>query len=168
MMSAHGVPKKPAGNSFGMVPGITTASAGTRPRVTRGSASVTSTIGVEAVSTTPAPITAPGSIQMPSTSTAREPTKQSSSTITGRLCGGSSTPPMPTPPERCTRLPTWAQEPTVAHVSTIVPSPTRAPTFTYEGIKMTPGSRKLPYRATAGGTTRTCARSSPCLSGTLS
>ena len=39
----------------------------------------------------------------PSTSTARDPTKQSSSTITGRLCGGSSTPPIPTPPERCTR-----------------------------------------------------------------
>ena len=47
--------------------------------------------------------------------------KQSSSMIVGAACSGSSTPPMPTPPERCTRLPICAQLPTVAHVSTIVP-----------------------------------------------
>jgi hypothetical protein len=37
---------------------------------------------------------------------------------------GSSTPPMPTPPDRCTFLPICAHEPTVAQVSTIVPSST--------------------------------------------
>ena len=43
--------------------------------------------------------------------------------ITGAACGGSSTPPMPTPPERWTLAPTWAHEPTVAHVSTMVLAP---------------------------------------------
>src|SRR5204863_9438365 len=124
---------------LGMEPGITPGPGGMCPREVGGLAPGTSTIGVETVSTTPAPITAPVSIQTPSTSTAREPTKQSSSTITGRLCGGSSTPPMPTPPDRCTRLPICAHEPTVAQVSTIVPSPTRAPTFTYDGMRITPG-----------------------------
>ncbi len=47
--------------------------------------------------------------------------KQLSSMIVGFACSGSSTPPMPTPPDRCTFLPICAQEPTVAHVSTIVP-----------------------------------------------
>ena len=50
--------------------------------------------------------------------------KQLSSMITGFACTGSSTPPMPTPPERCTFLPICAQEPTVAQVSTIAPSST--------------------------------------------
>ena len=36
MISAHGVPNSPAGNCFGIVPGITTARAGTRPRVITG------------------------------------------------------------------------------------------------------------------------------------
>ena len=54
----------------------------------------------------------------------RDPMKASSSTITGTAFGGSSTPPMPTPPDRCTFLPIWAHEPTVAQVSTIVPSST--------------------------------------------
>ena len=53
-----------------------------------------------------------------------EPMKQLSSMMTGAACTGSSTPPMPTPPDRWTCLPIWAQEPTVAHVSTIVPVPT--------------------------------------------
>ena len=53
-----------------------------------------------------------------------------SSTITGLACGGSSTPPIPTPPERCTSAPIWAHEPTVAQVSTIVRGPTQAPMFT--------------------------------------
>ena len=47
--------------------------------------------------------------------------KQSSSMITGSACSGSSTPPMPAPPEMCTFLPIWAQLPTVAQVSTMVP-----------------------------------------------
>ena len=44
--------------------------------------------------------------------------------------GGSSTPPMPTPPARCTSAPICAPEPTVAHVSTIVRGPTHAPMLT--------------------------------------
>ena len=50
--------------------------------------------------------------------------KQSSSMITGSACSGSSTPPMPTPPEMCTRLPICAQEPTVDQVSIMVLSST--------------------------------------------
>ena len=50
--------------------------------------------------------------------------KQLSSMITGPAWTGSSTPPMPTPPDRCTFAPIWAQEPTVAQVSTMVPRPT--------------------------------------------
>ncbi len=51
----------------------------------------------------------------------RDPTIASSSTTTGTAFGGSSTPPIPTPPERWTFFPIWAPEPTVAQVSTIVP-----------------------------------------------
>ena len=61
-----------------------------------------------------------------------------SSTMTGRAPGGSSTPPMPTPPARWTPAPIWAPEPTVAQVSTIVSGPTQAPMFTYDGIRITP------------------------------
>ncbi len=50
--------------------------------------------------------------------------KQLSSMIVGLAWMGSSTPPMPTPPDRCTFLPICAHDPTVAHVSTIVPSST--------------------------------------------
>ena len=50
--------------------------------------------------------------------------KQSSSMITGSAWSGSSTPPMPTPPDKWTLRPIWAQEPTVVQVSTIVPEPT--------------------------------------------
>ena len=57
----------------------------------------------------------------PSTTSLRAPMKQSSSMITGSACSGSSTPPMPTPPEMWQLLPIWAQEPTVAQVSIIVP-----------------------------------------------
>ena len=60
----------------------------------------------------------------PSTTSLRAPMKQSSSMMTGLACSGSSTPPMPTPPDRWQFLPIWAQEPTVAQVSTIVPLPT--------------------------------------------
>ena len=68
----------------------------------------------------------------------REPMNAPSSTITGRAPGGSSTPPIPTPPARCTFAPICAPEPTVAHVSTIVFGPTQAPMFTYDGISTTP------------------------------
>ncbi len=87
-------------------------------------------IGVEAVIDTFAPRTAPASTTTPSTRMQRLPMKAPSSTITGRAAGGSSTPPMPTPPLRWTSRPIWAQDPTVAQVSTIVPAPTQAPMFT--------------------------------------
>ena len=55
---------------------------------------------------------------------------QLSSMMVGLACSGSSTPPMPTPPDRCV-LPICAQEPTVAQVSTMVPSSsTNAPMLT--------------------------------------
>ena len=73
---------------------------------------------------TPMPSTEPSRTMQPSTTSERAPMKQSSSMIVGPACIGSSTPPMPTPPDRCTFLPICAQEPTVAQVSTIVPSPT--------------------------------------------
>ena len=60
----------------------------------------------------------------------REPMNVSSPTMIGTAPGGSSTPPMPTPPERWTRSPICAHEPTVAQVSTIVSAPTWAPMFT--------------------------------------
>ena len=60
----------------------------------------------------------------------RLPIRASSSMTTGTALGGSSTPPMPTPPDRWTRSPIWAHDPTVAQVSTMVPLPTRAPMFT--------------------------------------
>src|SRR5262245_18313801 len=133
MISAHGTSYSPTGNARRRVPGITTERGGTRPRVITSVAPVTCAIGVDAVSTTPAPSTASSSTITPSTTIARDPTKQPSSTITGRALGGSSTPPIPTPPDRCTPRPICAQLPTVAHVSTIVLSPTHAPMFTYPG-----------------------------------
>ena len=57
----------------------------------------------------------------PSATSLRAPTKQSSSMITGFACSGSSTPPMPAPPEMWQFLPICAQLPTVAQVSTMVP-----------------------------------------------
>jgi hypothetical protein len=83
-----------------------------------------------AVRMQPAPSTAPWPTRAPSATMQREPINASSPTITGAACGGSSTPPMPTPPDRCTRAPICAHDPTVAHVSTMVSSPTRAPMFT--------------------------------------
>ena len=78
----------------------------------------------------PAPSTVPAPTRAPSTTMQRLPIMQSSSMITGAAWGGSSTPPMPTPPARCTLSPIWAHEPTVAHVSTIELAPTRAPMLT--------------------------------------
>ena len=76
---------------------------------------------VVAVRMVPAPSLAPVRTLAPSTTMEREPMNASSSTTTGTALGGSSTPPMPAPPERCTFLPIWAQDPTVAQVSTMVP-----------------------------------------------
>ena len=121
-----------------------TERAGTRPLVMTGSLPVTSTMGVDAVSTTLAPSTASSSTTTPSTTMEREPMKAPSSMITGEALGGSSTPPIPTPPERCTPAPICAHEPTVAQVSTMVPAPTYAPMLTYPGITTHPGSRNEP------------------------
>ena len=85
---------------------------------------------VEAVRTTFAPRTASRPTITPSTTIERDPMKAPSSTMTGWAWGGSSTPPIPTPPERCTSAPICAHEPTVAQVSTIVRGPTHAPMFT--------------------------------------
>ena len=101
-------------------------------------------IGVDAVMTVLAPRTASSSISVPSTTMHRLPMKQPSSMMFGRAPGGSSTPPIPTPPARWTFSPTCAQEPTVAQVSTIVPVPTRAPMFTKPGITTAPGAVLLP------------------------
>src|SRR5689334_24057202 len=130
MISAQARLYVPAGNSFGRVPGTTTERGGTCPRCSTGSGPVTSMIGIDAPSTTCGAITACSPTTTPSTITAREPTNTPSSTITGRAFTGSSTPPIPTPPARCTSAPIWAHEPTVAQVSTIVRGPTHAPMLT--------------------------------------
>ncbi len=49
---------------------------------------------------TPMESTAPSSTITPSTTSDRAPMKQLSSMITGPACNGSSTPPMPTPPDK--------------------------------------------------------------------
>ncbi len=72
----------------------------------------------------PAPSVAPRRTRAPPTTIQRDPIIASSSTTTGTAFGGSSTPPMPTPPDRWTFFPIWAPDPTVAQVSTIVPSST--------------------------------------------
>ena len=87
-------------------------------------------IGTDAVSETFAASTAPRTDAHPSVTMQREPMNAPSSTITGAAWGGSSTPPIPTPPARWTSAPICAHEPTVAHVSTIVRGPTQAPMFT--------------------------------------
>ncbi len=61
---------------------------------------------------------------------------------------------MPAPPEMCTFLPICAHEPTVAQVSTIVPSSTKAPIFTNEGISTTFLAMNAPRRTIAPGTAR--------------
>ena len=125
-------------------------------------------IGTEAVRETFAESTAPAPTRTPSVTMQRDPMNAPSSTITGAAWGGSSTPPIPTPPARWTSAPIWAHEPTVAHVSTIVRGPTQAPMFTYPGISTTPSARYAPCRATPGGTTRTPRAGSTRFSGILS
>src|SRR6185312_14491355 len=72
----------------------------------------------------------------------------------GLACNGSSTPPMPTPPDRWQLAPICAQLPTVAQVSTMVLRPTQAPTLTKLGISTTPGAIYADRRTTAPGTAR--------------
>ena len=78
----------------------------------------------------PSPTTEPRPTLAPWVIMDRLPIITSSSMITGAAWAGSSTPPIPTPPDRWTCSPIWAHEPTVAQVSTIVPAPTRAPMLT--------------------------------------
>ena len=106
-----------------------THQSGTTPRLSSSPVSASIT-GIEPVRMAPAPSTTPFPTRAPSATMQRDPIIESSPTIIGAACGGSSTPPMPTPPERCTRSPICAHEPTVAHVSTIVSAPTYAPMFT--------------------------------------
>ena len=96
-----------AGELPGRVPPTHTDQAGASPR---GSSSpvCTSITWVVASGSCPAPRTAPVPTRAPSTTMQREPTNASSSTTTGTAFGGSSTPPMPTPPDRWTFLPICA------------------------------------------------------------
>src|SRR5476649_836366 len=103
---------------------------------------------------TPIEITEPSSTITPSTISERAPIKQLSSIMVGLACNGSNTPPIPTPPDRCTFLPICAQEPTVAQVSTMVPESTRAPRLTKDGISTTLGAMKAERRTTEPGTAR--------------
>ena len=102
---------------------------GTTPRPSSLPVSVAIT-GMPGFSRLASPSTLPRPTRAPWVTMLRLPMRQSSSTMTGAAWGGSSTPPIPTPPDRCTLAPIWAQDPTVAHVSTIVFAPTRAPMFT--------------------------------------
>jgi len=60
----------------------------------------------------------------PSATSERAPMKQSSLDDDGFGLQRLQHAPMPTPPEMCTRLPIWAQEPTVDQVSIMVLSST--------------------------------------------
>src|SRR5207249_7462502 len=100
--------------------------------------------GTDDVNDTFGPSTAPAPMRTPSVRIARDPMNAPSSTMTGREPGGSKTPPMPTPPARCTSAPICAPDPTVAHVSTIVRGPTHAPMLTKLGIITTQGERNDP------------------------
>ena len=61
---------------------------------------------------------------------------------------------MPTPPDKWTSRPIWAQDPTVTQVSTMVPLPTWAPRLTKQGISTTLGAIKAERRTIAPGTAR--------------
>src|SRR5271163_4162677 len=109
---------------------------------------------VEADRNTPIDNTAPSPTITPSATSERAPMKQLSSMMVGLACNGSSTPPMPTPPDRWQFSPICAQLPTVAQVSTIVLRPTHAPTLTKLGISTAPGAINADRLTTAPGTAR--------------
>src|SRR4029078_6924834 len=113
-----------------------------------------STIRVEAPMYTPIDSTEPSRTMTPSATSERAPRKHVSSTLTGPPCNGSSTPPMPAPPEMWQFLPICAQEPTVAQVSTMAPLSTYAPRLTKDGISTTPGAMNAERRTTQPGTAR--------------
>ena len=124
---------------------MTTLRGGTRPRCSTGSGPVTSRMAVDAVSTTPAPMTASRPTRMPSTMTAREPTKHAVLDDDRlRALGGSSTPPMPTPPGKVAVAPDLRARadrgPGVDHRAR---ADARADVHV-AGIRMTPRSRNAP------------------------
>ncbi len=94
-------------------------------------------------------MTAPRPTSTPSSRALPAPTNASSSTMTGRAPGGSSTPPIVTPAPRWTRAPIWAHDPTSTCESTIVAAPTHAPMLTYDGGMITTSSPRCAPRRTA-------------------
>src|SRR6202000_3029909 len=114
----------------------------------------TSMTCIEPLRFVPEPSTAPVRTLAPSVTIEREPIMHSSSPPTGAAFAGATPPPIPTPPDKCTFLPIWAHEPTVAQVSTIVPSSTYAPIFVNDGISTTLRPISEPRRAITGGTTQ--------------
>ena len=130
MISAQETPYAPAGNSFGRMPGMTTARGGTQPRCSTGSEPVTSMIGMDAVNTTFGAITAPAPTRTPSTTIAAR--ADESAVLDDhrprlrRLEHAADADAA----RRWTSAPICAHEPTVAQVSTIVRGPTHAPMFT--------------------------------------
>ena len=129
MMSAQGTPNSPAGNFFGRMPGITTHAPG-RGRGLDHLGAGTSRIGVDAVSTTPAPMTA---------------SRSTTHALDDDAARADEAAVLDDHRPRAGRLEHAADAdaagqvqscrsarscPTVAHVSTIVPAPTRAPMFT--------------------------------------
>ena len=93
------------------------------------------------------PSTAPRFTMVPSYTPQFPPTSTSSSMITGIAPTGSSTPPICAAAEMWQCLPTCAQLPTSACESTMVPSPTYAPTLmNIGGMQVTPLPMKQPSR----------------------
>ena len=119
----------PPGYSRRRLARMATHQGGTTPRLISSPVSASMT-GMEGSRKLPAPRTEPRPTWRPPVTMQRLPMKASSSTTTGTALGGSSTPPIPTPPERWTRAPIWAHDATVAQVSTMVSSPTQAPMLT--------------------------------------
>jgi len=129
MTSTQGKKNSPPGNSRRRDAAMATDHAGTTPRLSSTPVSASST-GIEGLSTAPAPKTAPRPMCAPSVTMAREKMMASSSTMTGGGVGRLEHAADAHAPERWTRSPICAQLPTVAHVSTMVPDPTRAPMLT--------------------------------------
>ena len=93
------MPYSPPANFRIRVPPTQTDQAGASPGVSSSPVSTSMTC-VVLVRMEPAPSTAPSRTRAPSTTIDREPIMHSSSTTTGTAFGGSSTPPIPTPPDR--------------------------------------------------------------------
>jgi len=127
-------------------------------------------IGVEPVSTVPAPITARVLTITPSYTPVLPPTSASSSTMTGSAPTGSMTPPICAPALTWTRAPICAHDPTSACESMSDPSPIHAPMFTnIGGMQITPVAMYAPSRTDdPPGTMRTPAAVDSLFSGSVS